>query len=163
MKNRIESLKEEYKYFEMIGYYYDFNSNIEKLRERYDYDYGYVFHMLNEKIGKSIDDSLKEEETELIYGTPFSPKDVKKDEKRRSYVISDDSNRRDRKFYLKHYPTKRLLEKHDFTPEEKHLRAEIFHAKNVLYKDFFFIMKKKEMREKKGKVKMVVLLDMNLK
>ena len=49
----------------------------------------------------------------------FLPKDVKQDDGARYYVISDDSNRRDRKFYLKHYSRKRLLEKHDFTPEEK--------------------------------------------
>ena len=83
----------------MIVKYYDFNFKIEKLRERYGYDYGNVFHMLNEKKTKGIDDSLEEEENELIYGPPFLPKDVKKDEKGRSYVISDNSNRRDRKFY----------------------------------------------------------------
>ena len=73
IKNRIESLIEEYKYFEIIIKYYGFNSNVEKLKERYDNDYGYVFHMLNEEIIKGIDDSLilKEEENKLIYGTPF--------------------------------------------------------------------------------------------
>ena len=58
IKNRIESLIEEYKYFEIIIKYYGFNSNVEKLKERYDNDYGYVFHMLNEEIIKGIDDSL---------------------------------------------------------------------------------------------------------
>ena len=114
--------------------------------------------MSNEKITKGIDDSLKEEENELIYGTPFLHKDVKQDEKGRYYVISDDSNRRDRKFYLNHYPRKRLLEKYDFTPEEKQMRAVIFHTKNVLHKEsYFIIVEKKEMREKKGK-SMVLLV-----
>ena len=75
--------------------------------------------MTHEEITKGIDDSLKEKENKLIYGTPFLPKDVKQDDKGRYYVISDDSNRKDRKFYLKHYSRKRLFEKHDFTPEEK--------------------------------------------
>ena len=44
------------------------------------------------------------------------------------------------------------------------MKAEIFHAKMFCMKNFYFIIiKKKEMREKKWKVKIIVLLDMNLK
>ena len=46
-------------------------------------------------------------------------KDVKQDEKGRYYIISDHSRRKDQKFYLIHYPRKRLLAVHDFTPKEK--------------------------------------------
>ena len=55
----------------MIAKYYNFNSNVEKLKKRYNNDNGYVLYMTHEEITKGIDDSLKEEENELIYGTPF--------------------------------------------------------------------------------------------
>ena len=57
------------------------------------------------------------------------------------YIISDHSKRKDQKFYLKHYPRKRLLTMHDFTPKEKKMREEVKNIKNVRdanYKVFLF-------------------------
>ena len=52
---------------------------------------------------------LVKEENELKYGVPFLHNQVEKDKKGRSYIISDLSRRKDKKFYLNHYPKKKLL------------------------------------------------------
>ena len=43
-----------------------------------------------------------------------------------------------KKFYLKHYPRKRLLAMHDFTPEKKEMREVIKNVKDAKYKALLF-------------------------
>ena len=87
----------------------------------------------NKEIIKDIDEALEKEENEIWYQAPFLLKDVKKDDKGRPFIISDHSGR-DQKYYLKHYPRKRLLAMHDFTPEEKKIREEIKETKDPAFK-----------------------------
>ena len=82
------------------------------------------------EINNIINNNLEEEENELRYQTPFLHRDVKKDEKGRPYILSDHSRRKDQKYYLKQYPSKRLLAMHDFTPKEKKMREEIKETKD---------------------------------
>ena len=76
-------------------------------------------------------------------------KEVKQGEKGRYYIISDHSRRRDKKFYLKHYPRKRLLAMHDFTPKEKEMREDIKNVKIAKYKALLFAIYQEKRDDRK--------------
>ena len=104
------------------------------------YDPGY--NILKKDLTFVMNSYLEKEESKLKYGSPFLHEDVKQDEKGRYYIISDYSKRKDKKFYLKHYPRKRLLE----TYKRKNIREE----NDAKYKASLFDEYQEKNRRKKN-------------
>ena len=143
IKNKIEKVIGEYKYFKMITLYDEFIYEVECIKNWYECGN----YQSDEDLIVGIDLYLKEEENKLRYGAPFSHKNVKQDEKGRCYIISDHSRRRDKKFYLKHYPINDYLQ-HMILHQKKKKCEKLKIQKILNIKCLYLIfIEKKEMKE----------------